>query len=127
AEFAAAKWQPIIYLDVVLQQEKGGYGIAFSKGKGEETAYTKKIENSPLVEPDSGIDVYLMLCAKVQLKRNKGGWQVLSSFPENLEPGVSPIFNHGKDPWTGNVRNANNSKTEKLLVPKWAPESQEID
>jgi hypothetical protein len=57
----------------------------------------------------------------VQFKRVKDGWQVLSSFPENLEPGVSPIFNHGKDAWTGKVR-APNVPEQTLPAPNWAPD-----
>ena len=70
---------------------------------------------------DEGVDIFLMLCAKVQFKRVKAGWQVLSSFPENLEPGVSPIFNHGKDAWTGKVR-APDVAEETLPAPTWVPD-----
>jgi hypothetical protein len=137
AEFVGKGWKKIDFLDVVLNNEKGGYGISFSKGKGTSTVYAQKVTASGLyagggdVEPasssallgaaDSDVDVYLMLCAKVQFKRVKDGWQVLSSFPENLEPGVSPIFNHGKDAWTGKVRSADVAE-ETLPAPNWLPD-----
>jgi hypothetical protein len=124
ARFTKAGWKPIAFLDVVLQEERGGYGVAFSRGKGSETAYVLKIKDSPLAGGDETMDVYLMLCAKVQLKRQKDlSWQVLSSFPENLEPGLSPIHDHGKDAWTGEVRSR--SETGTLKAPDWAPEGDD--
>lgn len=139
AKFTSAGWKPFEYLDVVLKNEKGGYGVSFSRGKGTASEYAQKVTASGLyaggddAEPasssallgpdDAGVDVYLMLCAKVQFKRTKAGWQVLSSFPENLEPGVSPIFNHGKDPWTGEVRESPTGKSAALTAPNWAPDA----
>ena len=118
AEFENDGWQTIQYFDVILKEQKGGYGVSFSKGKGAESQFVIKIENSPLVEGED-LDVYLMLCAKVQLKRNGNAWEVLSSFPENLEPGASPIYKHGDDPWTGKLQNSKTGETTTMTPPKW--------
>lgn len=139
AEFTEGGWKAFEYLDVVLQNEKGGYGVSFSKGKGIATAFSMKVTAKGLYgggadqEPasssallgadDAGVDAFLMLCAKVQFKRVKGQWQVLSSFPENLEPGFSPIFNHGKDAWTGKVC-APGLGEHMLPAPTWLPDDE---
>jgi hypothetical protein len=139
AEFETSGWVKIAFLDVVLQEQPGGYGIAFSNAKGADTEYAVKIdygetENAPITtrasvtpggERDTityaphGMDVYLMKCAKVQLRRKGAGWEVLSAFPENLPPGVSPIHKHGEELWTGRVRNATAGTAGMLTVPEW--------
>ena len=142
AEFETSGWVKIAFLDVVLQEQPGGYGIAFSNDKGTDTAYATRIvyeegSNAPITTRPSvtttsddderntitytphGMDVYLMKCAKVQLRRKGAGWEVLSAFPENLAPGVAPIHKHGEELWTGKVRNTTAGTSGTLVVPAW--------
>jgi hypothetical protein len=140
AEFESG-WVKFTFLDVVLQEQPGGYGIAFSNQKGTNTEYAIKItddegSNAPITTRPSvtvrggderdtitytphGMDIYLMKCAKVQLRRDGARWEVLSAFPENLPPGVAPIHKHGEELWTGKVRNTTLGKESTLVVPAW--------
>jgi hypothetical protein len=139
AEFESG-WQELQYLDVVVKGQPGGYGVSFSAQKGSNTEYAIKMGlPSPISqvaavgrdrEHDEGLrgtitytphgkDVYLMMCAKVQLRRKPGLWEVLSSFPENMPPGVSPIFKHGEELWRGKLKNSKTNQEETKPVPPW--------
>jgi hypothetical protein len=142
AQFETSGWVKFTFLDVVLQDQPGGYGVAFSNDKGANTAYAVKIayderSNAPITTRPSvtpggadderdtlaytphGMDVYLMKCAKVQLRRKGAGWEVLSAFPENLPPGVAPIHKHGEELWNGKVRNTTSGTEATIVVPAW--------
>ena len=108
-------WAPLQFVEVVVMERKEGYGYAFGRNPTD-GQYATEIVGSALGR--GGNRVFAIKCAKVQLKRSSSGWDVLSSFPENLPPGASPVQAHGEFPWTGDLRRSTGEATT-LVAPVW--------
>jgi hypothetical protein len=112
-------WAAIQFVEVVVADRPDGYGYSFGRNPktGEEDpGYAELTEGTELAS--KGAPLFAMKAAEVQLRRTASGWEVLSSFPENQNPGAAPVQSHGEFPWTGDLRKKSGETTQ-MAAPDW--------